>query len=71
MKTKIYSKLGFETNIHNFKTYFYLKRFYLSNGIVYIYQVCAGAHRGQSEKDMKFSGSRIIGSCDNLLTTLY
>lgn len=38
---------------------------------LYIYQVCAGAYRGQSEKDMKFSGSRIIGSCDDLLTTLY
>lgn len=33
----------------------------------YIYQVCAGAHRGQSEKDMKFPGTRIIGSCEALV----
>lgn len=47
------------------KIIFYYKRFYFLMEMD-VYQVCAGAHRGQSEKDIRFSGIRIIGSCEAL-----
>lgn len=66
MKTKIYSKLGLKLVSVILKHIFILKDFIHLMGF-YIYQVCAGAHRGQSEKDMKFPDTRIIGSCEALV----